>query len=136
MFLVDSSVLLDVLGADPKWGKWSRAAIRVALVSGSVGINPVVYGEISVRFQDATTLDAALDALLLERLPLPYDAAFLAARAFLRYRRSGGPRRSPLPDFFIGAHAQMAGFRLLTRDLPRVQTCFPSVSPVSPRTLH
>ena len=67
---------------------------------------------------------------------MPYDAAFLAARAFLCYRRSGGVRRSPLPDFFIGAHAQMAGFRLLTRDLPRVQTCFPSVSPVSPRTLH
>ncbi len=132
MFLADSNVLLDIFGGDPSWGRWSKQALRDALAIGEVGINPVIYAEISVRFGDHASLDAGLNELTLERLQLPYEAAFLAGRAFRRYRRAGGVRSSPLPDFFIGAHAEVADITVLTRDVSRFRTYFPSVRLISP----
>ena len=102
MFLVDTNVLLDIFTDDATWRSWSERAIRDALVAGSVGINPIVYAETSLAFADPAARDRHLDALMVSRLPLPYGAAFLAGRAFLRYRRGGGARAAPLPDFYIG----------------------------------
>ena len=132
MFLVDTNVLLDVFVDDPQWRSWSESAIRDALLIGSVGINPIVYAETSLAFTDAETLDRQLDKLMLERLQLPHEAAFTAARAYRRYRRAGGAKSAPLPDFYIGAHAEVDGFALLTRDARRFRTCFPAVKLVSP----
>ncbi len=132
MFLVDTNVLLDVFTDDPQWRSWSEGAIRDALLSGAVGINPIVYAETSLAFTDVRPLDRRLDELLLERLPLPYKAAFRAATAYRRYRRAGGARSAPLPDFYIGAHAEADGLVLLTRDARRFQTYFPAVKLVSP----
>ncbi len=132
MFLVDTNVLLDIFTDDAAWRSWSEAAVRDALETGDVGINPIVYAETSLAFTDVGLLDRSLEALMLERLPLPYAAAFLAGRAFLRYRRAGGVRTSPLPDFYIGAHAAADGLTLVTRDVGRYRTYFPSVKLVAP----
>ena len=132
MVLADSNVLLDIFGEDPAWSSWSKHALRDALAIGAVGINPLIYAEISVRFEDRASLDAGLEELMLERLNLPYEAAFVAGRAFRRYRRAGGVRSSPLPDFFVGAHAEVADFTVLTRDVSRFRTYFPTVRLISP----
>jgi len=132
VFLVDTNVLLDIFTDDAAWRSWSEAAVRDALETGEVGINPIVYAETSLAFTDVGLLDRSLEALMLERLPLPYAAAFLAGRAFLRYRRAGGVRTSPLPDFYIGAHAAADGLTLVTRDVGRYRTYFPSVNLVAP----
>ena len=132
MFLVDANVLLDVFTDDPTWRPWSERAVGDALVAGVVGINPIIYAEVSLRFADADPLDRRLHALMVDRLPLPYDAAFRAGRAFGRYRRAGGLRRSPLPDFYIGAHAVTEDLTLITRDVGRYRTYFPSVRLVAP----
>ena len=132
MFLVDTNVLLDVFTDDPQWCSWSQGAIRDAILIGPVGINPIVYAETSLAFTDAESLDHELDGLMLERLPLPYKAAFGAARAYRTYRRAGGGRSAPLPDFYIGAHAEADGLTLLTRNARRFQTYFPAVKLVCP----
>ena len=132
MFLVDSNVLLDILSDDGTWASWSRRRLRDALLDGEVGINAIIYAEVSVDFRAPETLDAALGGCGLTRLELPYEAGFLAGRAYRRYRRAGGLRRSPLPDFYIGAHAEVAGLTLLTRDVSRFRTYFPSVPLISP----
>ena len=132
MVLVDTNVLLDLFTDDKAWPVWSERAIRDALVDDAAGVNPIIYAEASLGFSDSGVLDRHLDALMLVRLPLPYEAAFPAGRAFLRYRRAGGTRASPLPDFFIGAHAQTAGLTLLTRDASRYRTYFPNVRLVTP----
>ena len=132
MFLADSNLLLDIFGDDPSSGGWSKQTLREALAVGVVGINPVIFAEISVRFEDPASLDAGVDDLMLTRLQLPYEAAFLAGRAFRRYRRTGGLRSSPLPDFYIGAHAEVADLTVLTRDASRFRTYFPSVRLITP----
>ena len=132
MFLVDTNVLLDLFTDDRQWRPWSEGAIREALVAGPVGINPIIYAETSLAFADAETLDRQLDELMLDRLQLPYGAAFGAGRAFRRYRRAGGARSVPLPDFYIGAHAETDGLTLITRDARRFQTYFPAVAIVAP----
>ncbi|CAN5772145.1 type II toxin-antitoxin system VapC family toxin [soil metagenome] len=119
MILVDSNVLLDVFGADERWGRWSSNALEVARRSQSTAINQIVYAEVSAGFGRIEDLDARLSDRLYQRLELPWEAAFLAGRAFVQYRRSGGKRRSPLPDFYIGAHAAVARMPLLTRDPQR-----------------
>ena len=133
MFLADTNVLLDIFTDDSTWRRWSEETVRDALVTGFVAINPIVYAETSLAFADTDALDQNLDALLLRRLPLPYGAAFRAGRAFLRYRRAGGARSSPLPDFFIGAHAESEDLTLLTRDAGRYRTYFPAVKLITPR---
>ena len=133
MFLVDTNVLLDIFTDDAKWRPWSERAVGDALVTGPVGVNPVIYAETSLVFTDANTLDHHLRDLLIVRLQLPYGAAFRAGRAFLRYRRAGGVRSSPLPDFYIGAHAEADELTLLTRDAGRYRSYFPSVTLVTPQ---
>jgi len=133
VFLVDTNVLLDIFSNDPVWRPWSERSIRDSLVTGVVGINPIIYAETSLAFTDPKELDHHLNALMLERYQLPYEAGFLAARVFLRYRRAGGVRSSPLPDFYIGAHAETDGLTLLTRDTGRYESYFPAVKLVTPR---
>ena len=132
MFLVDSNVLLDILSDDPTWRSWSERRVRDALLEGDVGINAIIYAEVSVGFRSRETLDTALAASQVTRLELPYEAGFLAGHAYRRYRRAGGVRASPLPDFYIGAHAEVAGLTVLTRDVSRFRTYFPSVRLSSP----
>lgn len=130
--LVDANVLLDVLTEDSAWFEWSAEALARAADEGALVINPVIYAEASVRFSRIEDLDEALPPDAFERRSIPYAAAFLAGKCFLAYRRRGGIRRSPLPDFFIGAHAAVAGMHLLTRDAERYRTYFPGLSLVAP----
>ena len=130
--LVDSNVLLDVLTADPAWGEWSATALAAAADEGTLAINPIVYAEVSIGFERIEELDDALPADTFLRLPLPWTAAFLAGKCFLAYRRAGGDRPSPLPDFYIGAHAAVAGMALLTRDAARYTTYLPKLRLIAP----
>ncbi len=130
--LIDSNVLLDVLTSDPAWFDWSAAAITAARQEGRVLINPLIYAEVSTGYSSVEALERALPREIFHRDPLPWEAAFLAGKAFLAYRRAGGARRSPLPDFFIGAHAALAGYRLLTRDGTRYRTYFPRLELIAP----
>lgn len=130
--LVDTNVLLDIATDDATWATWSAAALESAFESGRILINPIVYAELSVRFPSIESLDHALPEKWLRREQLPWSAAFLAGKAYVEYQRRGGTRISPLPDFYIGAHAAVAGHRLLTRDARRYRTYFPRVELISP----
>jgi predicted nucleic acid-binding protein len=129
--LVDANILLDIFTCDPAWVEWSRDALAEAFDIGAVIVNPIVYAEISIRFEHIEELDEALPAQL-QREALPWEAAFLAGKCFREYRRRGGTRRSPLPDFYIGAHAAVSGRALLTRDRTRYRSFFPTLALVSP----
>ena len=126
--LVDSSVILDIVTVDPAWREWSENALAQAGDEGQLVINPIVYAEVSVGFDRIEDLDDALSPDDFRREALPYEAGFLAGKAFLAYRRRGGQKRSPLPDFYIGAHSAVRGYRLLTRDATRYRTYFPTVT--------
>ncbi len=130
--LVDSNVLLDVMTEDPRWFSWSAAALERAADSARLVINAVVYAELSIRYSRIEELEEALPKALLLREAIPYEAAFLAGKSCLAYRRRGGTKRSPLPDFFIGAHAAVAGYRLMTRDAARYRAYFPKLSLIAP----
>jgi predicted nucleic acid-binding protein len=130
--LVDSNVLLDVLTEDPLWYGWSSAALAAAADASRLAVNSLVYAEVSVGFERIEELDEALASVLLLRLPLPWPAAFLAGKCFLAYRRAGGERRSPLPDFYIGAHAAVERIPLLTRDPGRYRTYLPRLDLIAP----
>jgi predicted nucleic acid-binding protein len=130
--LVDSNVLIDLLDEDLAWSAWSAIALEAVGATGPVVINQVIYAEVSVRYEDTDELDLDLPPGVFQREQLPWSAAFLAGKAFAEYRRRGGHRRSPLPDFFIGAHAAVAGLRLLTRDPSRYRSYFPTVELVAP----
>ena len=130
--LVDANVLLDVLTEDPAWVGWSSAALAAAADRGRLVISPIVYAEVSVRFSRIEDLEAALPPERIAREPVPWRAAFLAGKLFVEYRRRGGERRSPLPDFFIGAHAAVAGMRLLTRDATRYRSYLPGLALITP----
>lgn len=130
--LVDSNVLLDVLTADPAWGAWSGEALARAADDGEVAINPIIYAEVSIGFDRIEDLDDALPPATFRRLPLPWEAGFLAGKCFARYRRHGGAKRSPLPDFYIGAHAAVSGCALLTRDPDRYRSHFPKLPIICP----
>jgi predicted nucleic acid-binding protein len=130
--LVDSNVLLDVLTEDAAWSAWSADALAAAADAGPLVINPIIYAEVSVRFSRIEDLEAALPTADYQRAALPWEAAFLAGKAFLTYRRRGGSRPSTLPDLFIGAHAAVEGFALLTRDATRYRTYFPTVDVTAP----
>jgi len=130
--LVDSNVILDITSSDARWEQWSAGALEQAAEAGALVINPMIYAEVSARFPTIEELDLALPAGTYFRESIPWPAAFLAGKAHLDYRRRGGTRRSPLPDFFIGAHAAVAGLRLLTRDPRRYHDYFPTVPLISP----
>lgn len=130
--LVDSNVILDVVTDDGEWADWSASMLASAAQRGRLVINPLIYAEVACGFSRIEDLDAALPSAYFVREPLPWPAAFLAARAFLAYRRRGGSRPTPLPDFFIGAHAALAGYTLLTRDRRRYKTYFPKLDLIEP----
>lgn len=132
--LVDANVLIDIFAADPTWRAWSTRLLLVARQSGDLVINALIYAEVAAAFPTQRKLDDALGPDRFRRDALPWDAAFNAGRAFLSYRRAGGTKRSPLPDFYIGAHAEVRGLRLLTRDAGRYRTYFPTLAIVSPET--
>jgi predicted nucleic acid-binding protein len=129
---VDSSVILDIVTEDPAWAQWSADALAQARDNGVLVINPIVYAEVSTGFDRIEDLDDAVPADDFQREALPYEAGFVAAKAFLAYRRRGGQKRSPLPDFYIGAHAAVRRYRLLTRDVARYLSYFPTVTLVAP----
>jgi predicted nucleic acid-binding protein len=132
MILVDSNVIIDVLTEDPIWRDWSEAALRDAADREEIAINPIIYAEIASGFATMADLDRRIGAETFRRLILPYEAGFIAGRAFVEYRRRGGARTSPLPDFYIGAHAAIAGLKLLTRDARRYTGYFPKVRLITP----
>jgi predicted nucleic acid-binding protein len=130
--LVDSSVLLDVMTRDSRWAAWSEEKLAWHAERDLLAINPIIYAEVSVHFASIEELDDALSPIEFRRLPLPYEAGFLAAKCFLQYRRRGGQRSAPLPDFYIGAHAATENLALLTRDVSRYRTYFPAVQLIVP----
>jgi predicted nucleic acid-binding protein len=130
--LIDANILLDVMTEDTRWLGWSADAIERAADRHRLVINPVIYAEVSIRYSRIEDLDAALPKAMFDREAIPYEAAFLAGKCFLAYRRQGGTKRSPLPDFFIGAHAAVAGYLLMTRDAARYRTYFPRLVLISP----
>lgn len=132
--LVDSNVLLDILTEDPVWEEWSTDALADAAEGGPIYINPIVYSEVSIRFTTVEALEEALPPQDYRREPIPWPAAFLAGKVFLDYRLNKGTRATTLPDFFIGAHAAIAGLDLLTRDVGRYQTYFPTVTLIAPES--
>ncbi len=132
MTLVDTNVLLDVLTDNPDWASCSIRQLDAVALQGPVIINDVVYAELSVRFHRIEDLDAILDDAGITLAPMPRQALFLAGKVFQRYRAAGGNRTGVLPDFFIGAHAAIAGLPLLTRDIRRYRTYFPSLELIAP----
>ena len=130
--LIDSCVLLDLITGDEQWADWSAEQVARAMDAGRVVINPLIYAEVSVGYESIEELDELLSPGDFVREPLPYVAGFAAGKAFLRYRRGGGDKRSPMPDFYIGAHAAVAGYRLLTRDVQRYRTYYPTVEIIAP----
>lgn len=130
--LVDSNILLDVMTEDPEWCEWSSERLARCAEGSTLAINPLIYAEVSIRFDRIEDLDDALQEGEFRRLPLPWEAAFLAGKSFLRYRRGRGARRSPMPDFYVGAHAAVSGLTLLTRDANRYRTYFPGIEIIAP----
>lgn len=130
--LVDSNVLLDVLTEDPRWYGWSAAALEEQAEDVVLAINPIIYAEVSIRFGRIEDVEDALPQTFFQRAALPWEAAFLAGKCFVKYRRGGGTRRSPLPDFYIGAHAAVRGWTLLSRDAARYRGYFPRLRLIAP----
>ena len=130
--LVDTNVLIDYFDQDSEWNDWSASMLSESTRTGQLVINPVIYAEVCVGFETIEEVEEALPRDYFLRLHLPWEASFLAARAFEHYRRRGGLKRSPLPDFFIGAHAAVAGMTLLTRDARRYRTYFPKLRIIAP----
>ena len=131
-FLFDTNVLLDIATADPVWLAWSENQFRAAAALGPILINPIIYAELAPAFASAADLDRWQDPAVFQHLALPYAAGWLAAQAFVKYRRSGGTKTSPLPDFYIGAQAEMENRTLITRDAARYRTYFPTVPLIAP----
>ena len=132
MLLVDTNVLVDVLQNDAQWADWSIAQLRAQASLHALAINPIIYAEISLSFSTLEALDDVVGTLALELREIPRPALFLAAKAYAQYRRRGGRKLQVLPDFFIGAHAAVAGWPLLTRDASRFRTYFPTLEVLSP----
>lgn len=129
--LVDTNVLLDIVTGDPVWRGWSEAALREAAERSTLAINPIIFAEVSMKFDRIEDADAVL--VDFEREPLPYEAGFLAGKAFLAYKKRGGAKRSPMPDFYVGAHAVIGRMELLTRDAARYRSYFPGLKILAPK---
>jgi hypothetical protein len=132
MILVDTNVLLDVLQDDPQWAEWSIGQLRAQASVHQLAINPVIYAEISLSFSTLEALDEAVVTMGLDLREIPRPALFLAAKAYAQYRKRGGAKQQVLPDFFIGAHAAVEGWPLLTRDATRFRTYFPGLEVLAP----
>lgn len=132
MLLVDTNVLVDVLEDDPAWADWSIGQLRAQAQLRALTINPIIYAELSLAFDSPDALDSTLEGMGLQLSQLPRPALFLAGKAFVRYRRDGGVRQNVLADFFIGAHAAVQGWPILTRDVRRYRSYFPTVELIAP----
>ena len=132
MLLVDTNVLVDVLQNDPQWAEWSISQMRAQSSLHALVINPIIYAEMSLSFSTLEALDDVVVTLALELREIPRAALFLAAKAYAQYRRRGGNKLQVLPDFFIGAHAAVQGWPLLTRDASRFRTYFPTLDVLAP----
>ncbi len=132
MLLVDTNVLVDILENDPEWVDWSIGQLRSQSKVHRLIINPIIYSELSLTFSSVETLDQTVSDLGLSVFEIPRPALFLAGKAFAKYRRQGGNKNNVLADFFIGAHAAVSGCHLLTRDVQRYQSYFPSVKLIAP----
>jgi predicted nucleic acid-binding protein len=132
MVLVDTNVLLDVLQDDPQWAEWSQRSLEDASLTDALAINAVIYSELSIAFERIEELEAVITLASVSVEPIPREALFLAGKAFVNYRRRRGAKQSVLPDFYIGAHAAVSGFTILTRDVARYRTYFPTVSLIAP----
>lgn len=130
--LVDSNILIDIATNDPEWSEWSANALAEAAESHILIINPIIYSEVSIGYSTIEGLNLALPSQIYRRDQLPWEAGFLAGRCFSTYRKRGGTRRSPLPDFYIGAHAAIGSLALLTRDASRYRTYFPKIHLIAP----
>ncbi len=134
--LVDSNVLLDVFLDDPKWAEWSESQLAYYGSQSDLYLNPIIYSEVSIGFLKIEELEQALNDGGFRYLTLPKEALFLAGKIFLKYRKHKGEKRSPLPDFYIGAHASILGLQLLTRDTKRYKTYFPALTLISPQSAY
>ena len=132
MLLVDTNVLVDVLQNDPQWADWSIAQMRAQARLHVLAINPIIYAELSLSFSTLEALDAVVVTMALDLREIPRPALFLAAKAYAHYRQRGGSKGQVLPDFFIGAHAAVEGWPLLTRDASRFRTYFPTLQVLAP----
>ena len=132
MLLVDTNVLVDLLQDDPQWANWSIGQLRAQASIHQLAINPIIYAEMSLSFSTLEGLDSAVSTLALELREIPRPALFLAAKAYAQYRKRGGSKQQVLPDFFIGAHAAVESWPLLTRDASRFRTYFPTLEVVAP----
>ena len=132
MLLVDTNVLVDVLQDDPQWANWSIGQLRAQASIHQLAINPIIYAEMSLSFSTLEGLDKTVSTLALELRQIPRPALFLAAKAYAQYRKRGGSKLQVLPDFFIGAHAAVESWPLLTRDASRFSTYFPTLEVVAP----
>ena len=130
--LVDSNVILDIVTEDADWFQWSSETLAFYGDTDLLVINPIIYAEVSIGFKRSEEVEEVLPLTHFRRAQLPWEAGFLAGKCFLKYRRKGGKRRSPLPDFFIGAHAAIMEMSLMTRDVPRYRTYFPKLKLISP----
>ncbi|MBT8365132.1 MAG: PIN domain-containing protein [Deltaproteobacteria bacterium] len=133
--LVDSNIILDVFLDDPSWAEWSESNLEKFSSITKLFINPVVYSEVSIGFKRIEELESALNRAGFQMLEFPKEALFLAGKAFLEYRKKRGTKRSPLPDFYIGAQAAIFEMDLITRDVSRYRTYFPTVKLISPKTM-
>lgn len=130
--IVDSNVILDIVTEDKRWFGWSSKTLAHYSETHVLVVNPVIYAEVSIGFERIEDVETVLSPMLFRRDPIPWEAAFLAGKCFLQYRKQGGGKRSPLPDFFIGAHAAVLGIPLLTRDAARYRTYFPKLKLIAP----
>ena len=130
--LIDSCVLLDLFTNDPNWADWSEKILYEVSQTNTLYINTIIYTEISIGFSKIELLDEAVDQLGIKVLEIPREALFLTGKIFLKYRRNKGTKNSPLPDFFIGAHAAISKFTLVTRDVAKYKTYFPQINLITP----
>jgi hypothetical protein len=130
--LVDSNVILDVFLDDPTWADWSESTLEEYAQYAKLSINSIVYSEVSIGFERIEDVESALSKAGFQMLEIPKEALFLAGKAFLKYKKEKGVKKSPLPDFYIGAQAAVLDFTLITRDVARYRTYFPSIRLVSP----
>jgi predicted nucleic acid-binding protein len=130
--MVDSNVLIDIFNKDSVWFDWSSSTIERYAEQVRFTINPIIYAEISASFKKIEELEDALPESYFTKEPIPWEAAFLAAKVFIQYRKNGGKKDSNLPDFLIGAHAAVRGIPLITRDTKHYKTYYPHIELISP----
>ncbi|MBU1360776.1 MAG: type II toxin-antitoxin system VapC family toxin [Gammaproteobacteria bacterium] len=131
--MIDSNVLLDIAKSDPEWQDWSSTQLANCARKGRLAINAVIFAEVSCHYSNESQMEAAFPQRIYARHHLPFEAALLAGKAFMKYRAAGGVKRSPLPDFYIGAHAQTMGYTLVSRDKARYRTYFPKLKLIAPK---